>query len=114
MTIRSSITGLPVQWKAFALGVLLGSAPAIHAEEYIVEIANFSFEPSTLEVKPGDTIVWHNRDIVPHTATALDQTWDSGAIAPGESGKLLVEASMQLEYFCAYHPSMLGRLSFMD
>jgi plastocyanin len=36
-----------------------------------VEIREFKFEPETLTVHEGDTVVWKNDEIVPHTATAV-------------------------------------------
>ena len=38
-------------------------------ETHEVPIRGFAFEPATLVVVQGDTVVWSNHDIVPHTAT---------------------------------------------
>src|SRR5687768_14033228 len=60
-------------WTAAALGCLCGAAkpprqPVVHK----VVIENMVFSPDALEVRPGDTIVWMNKDFFPHTATAED------------------------------------------
>ncbi len=42
--------------------------PRVHT----VTNSDFKFSPATLRVVAGDTIIWVNLDIVPHTATAAD------------------------------------------
>jgi plastocyanin len=80
------------------------------AKTHTVIIKNFKFIPEVLEVKPGDKIKWVNQDIVPHTATAHDKSWDTGEIASGESKVLVVNKAQSLSYYCAYHPIMQARL----
>jgi plastocyanin len=75
-----------------------------------VTIAGMLFEPATVQAIPGDRIVWLNRDLVPHTASALDRSFDSGRIEPGQHWTLVVQAVGIVGYECAYHPSMQGRL----
>ena len=87
------------------------AAPRAHA----VEIRDFAFVPADLEVAPGDTVVWTNRDVVPHTATAADGAWDSGEIAANASWRLVVpDGGAAAEYRCAYHPTMTGALAAGD
>ena len=73
---------------------------------HTVRIARFVFAPKRLDVRPGDTIRWVNSDIVPHTATALDGTWDTGEIKRGGSGEITVTAKTSSAYFCRFHPMM--------
>jgi len=47
------------------------------ANTHIVDISDLTFSPQSLEVKVGDTITWVNNDFIPHTATAVDKSWDS-------------------------------------
>ena len=70
-----------------------------------------AFHPETLEVRRGDTIVWINRDIVPHTATSTRSgEWETGPLLPEESGRYLARHAGEEPYFCRLHPVMLGRL----
>ena len=58
---------------AFAALSPLSSAPADTkpgAKTHTVLIKGFKFVPEQLEVEAGDTVIWKNEDIVPHTATA--------------------------------------------
>ena len=102
---------------ALSAAVLFGmvSLHALAAEttgvRHVVEIREFAFVPAAPALSPGDTVVWINRDIVSHTATAEDGSWDSGEIEPGGRWEMVVEASTPPVYFCAFHPSMKGRLA---
>lgn len=82
------------------------SAPRTHA----VRIERFTFQPAELAVSPGDTVVFTNADIAPHTATA-DSSWDSGGIERGRSWRLVVPASGIGDYLCLFHPTMTARLT---
>ena len=77
---------------------------------HTVIIGNFKFTPEVLSVKPGDRIVWVNQDIVPHTATAHDGSWDTGAIGSNESKEIVVKQAQTLAYYCFYHPVMTAKL----
>lgn len=101
---------------AASAAILLVSAPgALQArtpKRHLVEIRDFVFAPAKLRVAPGDIIHWLNLDIVPHTATADDGSWDSGEIAPGGDWRLTVGETTPGPYLCRYHPIMTGRIAF--
>lgn len=82
-----------------------GAPPATHA----AEIRAFRYLPDTITAAPGDTVVWTNRDVVPHTAT-LAGGWDTGEIGAGGSGHVVAGAQGTYAYVCAYHPGMRGTL----
>ena len=82
--------------------------------EHHVEILDFEFSPKVLSVKPDDTITWINRDIAPHTATALDKSWDTGEIKNGQSKSIVVRSNMLPDYYCRFHPVMEAKLSIID
>jgi len=88
-----------------------GSTKAI---THTVEIEQFKFKPEKLEIKLGDSIRWVNRDIVPHTATAIDKSWDTGEILHNESKALTFSKDAKnpiIEYYCFYHPSMKAKIT---
>lgn len=74
--------------------------------EHLVAIEHSRFTPAKLRVRPGDRVRWINKDIVPHTATAEDGSWDTGHLARGESAVIVFAAAGELPYYCGYHPSM--------
>lgn len=77
---------------------------------HTVEIREMEFHPAELRVNPGDTIVWVNRDLVPHTATAPDSAWTSPPLAQGERWRMVARAPGEGAYICAFHPVMEARL----
>ena len=87
---------------ALAAGCGGGDAgPAAHA----AEIRAFRYHPDTLAAATGDTVVWINRDVVPHTATAAGD-WDTGEIGAGAERRMVAGAPGTYAYVCAYHPTM--------
>lgn len=70
----------------------------------------FAFVPERVELAVGDTVVWINRDIVPHTATEKDSVWDSGSIAPQQRWSLVPSNTGRQNYICTFHPTMTGTL----
>ena len=77
---------------------------------HTVTIDASTFEPETLSVEAGDTVVWVNKDLVAHTATAKTGAFDSGLIAPGKSWKYKTKRAGDFAYACTYHPTMNGTL----
>lgn len=71
-----------------------------------VTISNFSFAPTTLTVKVGDTVTWTNTDSVGHSAIADGGTFDTGIIAQGQTGKTTFTKAGTFTYHCSVHPSM--------
>jgi plastocyanin len=97
-----------------ALGIAGFSRPEASAARRpaarTVAIAAFAFAPLRVTVSRGDTVVWRNDDIVPHTATAADSSWDSGVLQPGGSWRMVAGDRGEWKYLCALHPSMVGTL----
>ncbi len=78
--------------------------------DHLVEIQGFKFHPDKLRVRAGDRITWSNRDIAPHTATAKDESWDTGEITKGQTRSLSVTPDMSGVYYCRFHPQMTGEI----
>jgi plastocyanin len=76
--------------------------PVVHT----VTIETMAFRPSTVTVRPGDRVVWVNKDFFPHTATMPGGLFDSGSIEPEASWTFTPEATGMLEYTCTFHPTM--------
>lgn len=83
-----------------------GTPPA----EHVVTMEDMHFEPETLTVKPGDRVTWVNKDLVPHTATAVSRAFDSQAIAAGASWTYTAGAPGSYSYACLFHPTMHATL----
>lgn len=86
------------------------SARAKHRpRRHQVEIRGFAYRPAELQVTAGDTIVWINRDIVPHNAAA-GKAWDTGKIEANASGLVVARGKGEQTYSCTYHPNMQAKL----
>jgi len=95
-----------VLFMAAAVGFV---TPAVAAKTYTVAMDGTRFVPETLTVKPGDRVVWVNKDPFPHTATA-EGTFDSKSIAAGDSWSYVARKSGEFAYVCTLHPGMKGTL----
>ena len=73
-------------------------------------MSNFGFDPPTLTVAAGDTVVWTNADFVPHTATARDSSWDSKQLGASAAWRWVATAPGTVEYYCVFHPTMKGTI----
>ncbi|PCH80217.1 MAG: hypothetical protein COB90_09045 [Hyphomicrobiales bacterium] len=103
--IRTMATGV-----AMVSGLTDSHAAKRDRVEHHIKIHKFKFEPGTLTVIPGDTITWTNLDIAPHTATAQDKGWHTGSIRKGNSKSVMVTRDMTRDYYCEFHPEMIGSL----
>ena len=65
--------------------VLLAGTPSVAANDQPsgssadVKIDNFSFGPQTLTISVGTTVVWTNRDDIPHTVVSSDGMFNLGS-----------------------------------
>jgi plastocyanin len=94
---------------AFAAALVLAFAAPTLAAEHTVKIVNFAFDPPSLSVAAGDTVVFVNQDQAPHTATARDGAFDTGRLAPGQSARVEITRGSH-DYFCQIHPAMTGQV----
>ena len=90
---------------AVSLGAAACSSSAREPQVHRVAIQGMQFVPAEVTASAGDTIVWVNEDIVPHTATAAG-VFDSGVIASKAEWRLVVKESGVVSYACTMHPTM--------
>ena len=85
------------------------SNPAGTPEVHFIEIKEMKFQPEMLVIKPGDSVVWNNQDIVDHDITVGEgKQWTSGRIHYGNSwGKTIRQSS---DYHCFLHQVMKGKI----
>jgi len=100
-----------------ALVLLLCSTGASAAQKprkpmtHTVTIEATSFTPGSLTIVAGDSVVWANKDVIPHTATSAKKgLFDSGTIDAGKSWKQTFNSKADLAYLCQFHPTMKGQL----
>lgn len=79
-----------------------------------VEIVEFTYQPDPVVVQTGGKVVWQNVDAAPHTATADDDSWDTGTIEKGKTGSETFKEAGTFSYYCEIHPTMKGTVEVVD
>jgi plastocyanin len=94
----------------FAGSLLLASSPVAAAPHtYSVMIDKMKFGPLPAQLHKGDTILWVNKDMFRHTASAADHSFDID-LMPGKAGKIVLTKTGAIPFVCRYHPNMRGVL----
>jgi plastocyanin len=98
-------------WVGLGLvAALLHAAPAEAAPRaYVIVMEKMNFQSVPASVRRGDTILWENRDMFRHTATAKNGAFDV-ELAPGAKGKTVIQKTGAVAFGCKYHPGMRGVL----
>jgi plastocyanin len=87
----------------------IGPAAAASPHTYVVIIDKLKFGPLPSGLHRGDSVVWDNRDILRHSATAVDHSFDAD-LKPGTKVTIVLKASGSIPFVCRYHPGMRGVL----
>jgi plastocyanin len=86
-------------------GAPAAAAPATHT----VVIEKMKFGPLPANLHAGDTILWVNRDMFLHSATARDGSFNVN-LPPRTGARSIVRRKGAVPFFCRYHPGMTGIL----
>lgn len=106
MTRRDLLIGSTMlAFLPLADGALAAAAPRRHR----IDMQNMRFGAVPAGIRAGDTIVWVNRDLVPHTATARDRSFDVVIPSRG-TATMVVRRAGTTDFYCRYHPTMRGSL----
>ena len=81
------------------------AAPATHT----IVIRNMRYGPVPPNIRVGDTIVWVNRDIFRHTATARNRSFNVD-LRPSSTARMILRQSGTIAFYCTVHPGMTGQL----
>jgi plastocyanin len=97
------------------LGVGQKSSPAFAQDKAAgveVKVDNFSFGPPSLTVAVGTTVIWTNRDDIPHTVVSTDdaKTFKSKVLDTDEKFSFTFTKAGTYPYFCSIHPKMTGKV----
>jgi plastocyanin len=98
---------------AFSLATLTAGVGVLGADAQggaAVTIVDFAFQPASLEVPAGTTVTWTNSGAAPHTVTADDGTFDSGALQPGSTFSVTFYTPGTFAYHCEIHPNMMATI----
>lgn len=93
------------------LGVLNVSIPGQPQTTKSVNIQGFDFQPQTLNVEVGTTVVWTNKDDAAHTVTSKGNVFDSGNLSNNESFEFTFNEPGAFDYLCRIHRDMTGQVN---
>lgn len=79
-----------------------------------VVIEYMKFTPQEIHIGVNDSILWKNKDIVPHTVASESKEFNSKEIAPGSRWTYVFRKAGTYSYKCDYHPSMSGKVIVED
>ena len=75
-----------------------------------VNIDNFAFTPKELTVKAGTTIVFRNRDDIPHSVVGSKGEFHSKTLNMDDSFSFTFAKAGSYAYSCGLHPQMQGKI----
>ena len=87
------------------------SASPMATDATQITIENYRFVPPMIEIPVGTTLTWTNLDIIPHTATADDESFDSDILSRDDSFSFTFESAGEFSYYCFLHRTMLGSVT---
>ncbi|WP_249012024.1 cupredoxin domain-containing protein [Conexibacter sp. DBS9H8] len=88
-----------------------GSSSTPMSGHVLVTIHNYQYSPDHLVVTAGTKVTFHNEDQTAHTATALNQSFDTGTIEPGKSATVTLTKVGKFPYHCLFHAFMTGTIT---
>ncbi len=94
---------------AVSVAITAAEAGPRPAATYTIVVDKMAFGPLPGGLHVGDTIVWVNRDLFRHSATAANRSFDVDLPA-GKSARLTLRRAGSLAFSCKYHPGMKGVL----
>jgi plastocyanin len=105
--VACAASGIP---RATATGPQSREEGAVSRAPKTVSIKDFAFDPSVVTVAVGDTVVWVNRDFVPHTSAADSTAWTSPELRTDSRFAFVAGQPGRYPYHCAAHPVMRATL----
>ena len=86
------------------------AAAAASAAPPAVSIVHYSFQPGTLTVAKGSTVIWVNKDDDVHTIKGTDgpEAFGSPALDSGNRFGFTFHRAGTYHYICSVHPYMHG------
>jgi len=91
-----------------SVAALLAVVALTYAVQVPVSIVDNSFQPDTVRINAGDSVIWTNNGTFLHTSTSgvngvWDSLWDSGTMAHGVTFVHGFPADGTFSYYCTFH-----------
>lgn len=109
-SVRHAGAGLSCRAFYIAVTFCAISSMPVCAADMEVNIDNFAFTPNELTVKAKTTIVFRNRDDIPHSVVGARGEFHSKALDTDDSFSFTFEEAGTYRYSCGLHPQMQGKV----
>lgn len=77
---------------------------AVDANATVVVLQDMAFAPANITIKAGGSVVFNNTSEREHTATADDNSFDTGVVAPGARSKpIKFDKPGTYPFYCQFH-----------
>lgn len=90
--------------------VIAGSSVSLIAAPAQPQVSLSQAQTYDLHITAGTTINWFNADSVPHRLRAVDGSWETPVIAPGEQINQPFTTAGLSAFLCDFDPAMRGTL----
>jgi plastocyanin len=107
--VRGGLPALALLGTLFALGACGGPQGRPPPKTYVIRADAMTFSPAVTHLRAGDVIVWTNKDVLQHSATAANGSFDV-ELPPNATAKTTVTGVGTIKFTCRYHPGMAGQL----
>ena len=84
---------------------IVRSPPAVS-----IAIQSFAFNPASITILKGTSVIWTNNDVDAHTVTSDTAVFDSGTLDQGNIFEYTFNDTGTFKYHCAFHPTMHGEV----
>ena len=68
-----------------------------------VTMKEFEYTPKEMKVKVGTTVTWMNAGTTAHSATAIDKSFNTRNLQPGETKSVIFSTPGTFVYHCVFH-----------
>jgi plastocyanin len=79
-----------------------------------VRMVDFDYEPREINVTAGATVGFVNAGVAPHTATAVDGSFDTGLVRTGRRAPITFTTAGTFPIYCTIHPDMTATVLVTD
>lgn len=73
-----------------------------------IVMKNLAFDPATVTIKAGESVIWTNLDSMNHTVVADNGEFKSGALGQNATFTFKFDKAGSYPFHCGIHPSMTG------
>ena len=88
-----------------------GSSVTISMPMGATNLTTTAYVPNPVSVAVGTTVTWVNNDRDFHTASANNNVFESGSMAPGDRFSHTFAAAGSFPYRCLVHTNMVGTIN---